>query len=326
MRSRWTRARSSTSGCGSGWSILASGSVVNLVLAFVIFTVIALVAQPVYSVRLANVIPDSPAAEAGLVGGQFIEYELHEVLDEDGDPTGEVIPYAVYDETGDTILAIDGQSFAVFDDYARAASDGVEDFRIAPLEYLADRPSQTVTITVQHADGSVEDVEATLRTAAEIAAGEGALGFQPGAYDYEQASNDLGDAMVIGFEQTVATSTLVLKAVGNIVVGLLSGSGEALNDVAGPVGMVGAVGTVREGLPPVFLLWFVGLISANLGVINLLPIPPLDGSRMVMGVVQAASGNRVSPAAERLVYFTGWVALMLFLVAVTFNDVGRLFG
>jgi regulator of sigma E protease len=84
------------------------------------------------------------------------------------------------------------------------------------------------------------------------------------------------------------------------------------------------VGSVRTELPPVFLLWFVGLISANLAVINLLPIPPLDGSRMVMGIVQAASGNRVSPGTERLVYFTGWVVLMLFLVLVTFSDIQRL--
>jgi regulator of sigma E protease len=88
--------------------------------------------------------------------------------------------------------------------------------------------------------------------------------------------------------------------------------------------MVGVIGDVRTALPPVFMLWFIGLISANLGVINLLPIPPLDGSRMVMAAVQAASGNRVSPATERLVYFTGWVALMVFIVVVTFSDIQRL--
>ena len=57
-----------------------------------------------------------------------------------------------------------------------------------------------------------------------------------------------------------------------------------------------------------FLLWFVGLLSANLAVINMLPFPPIDGGRMAMALVQAATGNRVSPAAERLVYLTGFVA------------------
>jgi len=90
------------------------------------------------------------------------------------------------------------------------------------------------------------------------------------------------------------------------------------------VGMVGVVGGVREALPPVFMLWFVGLISANLAVINALPIPPLDGSRALMAVVQRLSGDRISASTERLVYFTGWVALMLFIVVVTIGDIQRL--
>jgi regulator of sigma E protease len=108
-------------------------------------------------------------------------------------------------------------------------------------------------------------------------------------------------------------------------VGIVSGTGDGIDDVAGPVGMVGVIGDVRTALPPIFMLWFVGLISANLAVINLLPIPPLDGSRMVMAIVQKLSGDRVSATTERLIYFTGWVALMVFLVIVTFSDIQRLF-
>ena len=60
--------------------------------------------------------------------------------------------------------------------------------------------------------------------------------------------------------------------------------------------MVGVVGDVRGRLPPVFLLWFVGLLSANLAVINILPIPPLDGGRHAHGAWSSAlSGDRVSP-------------------------------
>lgn len=302
--------------------ILVSGSFVNLIIAWLIFTFIAFAAQPVWKVQVASISPDSPAEAAGLVGGQFLEQREFEVRDEDGQLTGEVIEYDVYDESGDTIVAIDGQTFPVFDDMAQAQAEGV---RAGPVQYLADHPEQTVTVTVEHADGTVEDVEATLRSAEDIEAGLGALGFQVQAYDYGEQQNGLVDAMVIGLERTVETSTLVLRAVGNIVVGLLSGSGDALGEVAGPVGMVDLVGEVRTLAPPVFMLFFVALISANLGVINLLPIPPLDGSRMVMGVVQALTGNRVSPAAERLVYFSGWVLLMVFMVVVTFSDIQGIF-
>ncbi len=299
-------------------AILVSGAGVNFAIAWIIFTMVAFAAEPIWKVPIDKVLPDSPAAAVGLVGGEYVETRTFEVT-ENGAPTGEVVEYDVHDGTGDRIVAIDGQTFPVFDDLADAAAN---EGRRAPLRYLSERPSETVVLTVEHADGTVEEVEATLRSAAEIAAGQGALGFQPAlVWDFDEQQNGLLESAAIGLRMTAETSTLILEAVGGLVVGLFSGSGEGLDDVAGPVGMVNVIGTVRTELPAVFLIWFIGLISANLAVINLLPIPPLDGSRMVMAVVQRLSGNRVSPATERLVYFTGWVALMVFLVVVTIGDI-----
>jgi regulator of sigma E protease len=301
--------------------ILFAGVAVNFVLAWVIFALIAFVAQPTWKVQLADVTPGSPAEAVGLVGGQVIEQREIEVIDADGNPTGEFQTVDIFDDSGDTILAIDGRTFPVFDDMSNAdAADG----RIAPIKYLADRPGETVTLTIERADGTSVDVEATLRSAEEIAAGEGALGFRPGQYSFGEQQNGPLDSVVIGLRRTVETSTLILRAVGGLIVSIFDGPDDALDDIAGPVGMIDIMGQVRVAFPPVFLLWFVGLLSANLAVINLLPIPPLDGSRMVMGVVQAVSGNRVSPEAERLVYFTGWLALMAFLIWVTISDIGRL--
>ena len=53
-------------------------------------------------------------------------------------------------------------------------------------------------------------------------------------------------------------------------------------------------------MPPVFLLWLVGLLSANLAVINVLPFPPLDGGRAAGAIIQRVSNNRIGEAAERL--------------------------
>ncbi len=301
--------------------ILSAGVIVNFVLAWVIFTLIALFAQPTWKVQLANVSPDSPAERAGLVGGQVLEHRLFTVTDEDGEPTGEVIPYDVYDDSGDMIIAIDSQAFPVFDDMANADA---EDGRIAPIQYLADRPGQTVALTIEHADGTITEAEATLRSAEEIEAGLGALGFQPGRYGFGEQPNGIVDSVVIGLEQTIETSTLIVRAVAGIFLSIFDGPDDALDGVAGPLGMIDIVGQVRVAFPPVFLLWFVGMLSANLFVINLLPIPPLDGSRMVMAVAKAASGNRISPETERLIYFAGWVALMAFLVWVTISDISRL--
>ena len=79
-------------------------------------------------------------------------------------------------------------------------------------------------------------------------------------------------------------------------------------------------------LPPVFLIWLVGLLSANLAVINALPFPPMDGGRIAIALVQAVSRNRLSPATERMVYLTGFVMLMALLVWVTAQDISRLVG
>ncbi|HZW00042.1 MAG TPA: site-2 protease family protein, partial [Candidatus Deferrimicrobium sp.] len=130
-------------------------------------------------------------------------------------------------------------------------------------------------------------------------------------------------SMAIGLQRTVEASTLILRGVGELIASLFQGPGAEL-PVAGPLGIVDLVGGVRESAPPVILLWLVGLLSANLAVFNILPFPPMDGGRMTMALVQAASRNRVSPTAERLVYLTGFVMLMTLLVIVTWSDIQRM--
>ena len=312
-------AFSNRSLCTRLW-ILFAGVAVNFVLAWLIFTLIAFAAQPIWKVRVADVQAGSPAAAAGLIGGEYLQTVMVPDIDADGQPIE--VPVDVFDASGDAIVAVDGQAFPVFDDLSQTDTAGP--VRPGLLAYISGRPSETVVLTVERADGTTDEVEATTRSATAIAANEGALGFQIQGYEFGSQQNGIGESMVIGLERTVETSTLILRALGNIVVGIFSGTGEGLDEVAGPVGMVSVIGDVRTSLPPVFLLWFVGLISANLAVLNALPIPPLDGSRAVMAIVQRLSGNRISATTERLVYLTGWVALMIFIVIVTLGDIQRI--
>jgi regulator of sigma E protease len=305
---------------GTRLRILIAGVVVNFVLAWLIFTLIAMFAEPTWKVRLGEVLPGSPAAAAGLVGGEFVETREFPALDEEGNPTDGVVEIDVYDDSGELITAIDGTTFPVFDDMASAdAADG----RIAPIQYLAERPGETVVLSVERADGSTDEVDVTLRSPEDVAAGMGALGFRQGTSAFGSRQYGFVESAVIGFERTVETSTLILRGIGDLVVGIFTDPGEPLQ-VAGPVGIVSVVGEVREALPPVFLVYFVALLSVNLAVINILPFPPMDGGRITMALVQAVSGNRVSPAAERMVYLTGFVLLMMLLVWVTISDVSRL--
>ena len=303
---------------GTRLRILLAGVVVNFALAWLIFTLIALMAQPIWHIRVGAVDLGSPAASAGLIGGQVTgQTEVQPILDENDEIVGYTEPRDIYDASGDLILAVDGRLFPVFDDLT------VEDGAVGPIRHLVERAGETVTLTVARPDGSVEDIAVTLRSPEELSAEVGALGVTYGR-EYGETQNGIVESAATGLERTVEASTLILRGVAELVGALLQPGSEL--PVAGPLGITDLVGDVRESLPPVFLVWFVGLLSANLAVINILPFPPMDGGRITMALVQAASRNRVSPAAERLVYLTGFVMLMTLLVVVTVADIQRING
>ncbi|HEY5519591.1 MAG TPA: site-2 protease family protein [Candidatus Limnocylindrales bacterium] len=275
-------------------SILLAGVVMNILLAFVIFTGIALLSDPVANVRVAQVQPNSPAASVGLVGGQKTG------TDAQGNPT--------FDNTGDVITAIDGRLFPIFDQVDQPTPS---------LTYLRAHAGQQVTLTIQSADGSTRHVPVTLRVPASPDQGTLGILVQP---DLVQASitHDPVSAVELGARRTVDAATLILRGLGDLVSNITN------PPVSGPVGIVSDIGVVRQSLPPVYLIWFIGLLSANLAVVNVLPFPPLDGGRVAVSVIQAATGNRIGAAAERLVYLTGFILLMALLAWITYFDIQRL--
>lgn len=105
----------------------------------------------------------------------------------------------------------------------------------------------------------------------------------------------------------------------------------SVNDVSGPVGIVKTIGDTydeskTEGIYMVFInmLNIAILLSANLGVMNLLPIPALDGGRLVFLIVEAIRRKRIDPDKEGMVHFVGLVLLMLLMVFVMVNDIRQL--
>ena len=113
---------------------------------------------------------------------------------------------------------------------------------------------------------------------------------------------------------------------------MLVTGGVTLNDMSGPVGLVDAIGdsyeeSVSYGYYAAFLqmLYISILISANLGVMNLLPLPALDGGRLVFLIVEAIRGKKVDPDKEGMVHFVGLMLLMLLMVVVMFNDIRKIF-
>ena len=138
--------------------------------------------------------------------------------------------------------------------------------------------------------------------------------------DFKVKANDCTIANIIpySFKRTVTTARLIWIS----LIDMISGK-YGFNDIQGPVGIVTAIG---EASDQSFsdLLDFMMLITVNVGIFNLLPLPALDGGRLVFIIVEMIRRKPVPPEKEGLVHFIGFAALMLLMVAVTFNDIVRL--
>jgi regulator of sigma E protease len=99
----------------------------------------------------------------------------------------------------------------------------------------------------------------------------------------------------------------------------------SMKEVSGPIGMGKAVSDVAKSSGFLGILSITAFLSINLGVLNLLPIPALDGSRILFTFVELLRGKPVDQEKEAMVHFIGFVLLMLLMVVVMFNDVLKLF-
>lgn len=114
--------------------------------------------------------------------------------------------------------------------------------------------------------------------------------------------------------------------------GMMISGGVSVNDVSGPVGIVNVIGdsyeqSVSYGVIQTFLqmLYICVFLSANLGVMNLLPIPALDGGRLVFLIIEAIRGKKINPEKEGMVHLVGMMLLFGLMIVVMFNDIRKLF-
>ena len=96
-----------------------------------------------------------------------------------------------------------------------------------------------------------------------------------------------------------------------------------LNNLQGPVGIVTVISESAQesGFDIGFLLEIAMLISVNVGIFNLLPLPALDGGRLVFLIIEAIRKKPMKPETEGMIHFAGFALLMLLMLFVTFNDV-----
>ena len=135
----------------------------------------------------------------------------------------------------------------------------------------------------------------------------------------ERRSEPLWQAVSSSVRQTGQTLVLFKNEVSRWI-------GGSRPQLAGPIGIAQITGdAARGGVSP--LLFWTALLSLNLAIINLLPIPMLDGGRILFVLLELVrGGRRISAERERLVHLIGFVALMGLIVAVSLNDISRLIG
>ena len=96
-----------------------------------------------------------------------------------------------------------------------------------------------------------------------------------------------------------------------------------MDEISGPVGIAQVTGEIA-GLGIIPLLTFAAVLSLNLAIMNILPIPALDGGRLFFIAIEVVRrGKRIPPQREALAHATGFALLMLMFVAVTYNDILR---
>lgn len=118
-----------------------------------------------------------------------------------------------------------------------------------------------------------------------------------------------------------------VKSLGLLITGKFG-----IKDMSGPVGVVDYIGETYEASRSegALMTWMnmfnmIILLSANLGVMNLLPIPALDGGRLVFLIIEAIRGKAINREAEGMVHFVGLMLLMVLMVFVMYNDISKLF-
>ncbi len=209
-------------------------------------------------------------------------------------------------KVGDVITAVNGKKIATGKEFSQYFKENPLQDKAVQITYERDGVEQTIEVTpTLYSDGY------TIGTKINYA---------------REKTNVLG---VIKYSAVEVKYWIVstIQGLGQLVRGRVS-----TDDIAGPVGIFNMIGeTYQESRSEGTLFVFINLayisilLSANLGVMNLLPIPALDGGRLVFLFIELLRGKPIDQNKEGLVHMIGLVALMILMVFVMFNDISRLF-
>jgi regulator of sigma E protease len=259
--------------------VLVAGPLMNVIVAFVLYTIIATnVGITTYQdgLRVSEVYPNTPAAAAGL--------QTDDVVLSIGD-SGIITPES---EIGPVAQRFVGQ----------------------PIDMKIVRNDQAKTLTIVPGPWSIDGKTSPA-----------GFGFSYAQNATNQPATGLG-AIQYGFETTVRVTGLMVNGLLTWF-GSLIGTSPAMEGagVTGIVGMARGTGEIIEMQGWIGYLNWMAIISLNLAIFNLLPIPALDGSHIMFALIEGIRRKRIPLEYESRVHFAGFAILMALMVVVTISDI-----
>ena len=302
--------------------VLCAGSAVNLIFPIVVFTALFALPHEVPSGRvvITAVAPGSPAEEAGITSGDAIiavdgnELDTHadlvqRVMSSLGEPTELTIQRGVF-VPGSSAPQPTSSSHEIVTLVPRVKPPELKvvDQVVDPTREVSLADARRYQIGLQVGD--------TLT--------QGAMGVMIGTFDTTMVERDysLVQAVPKSFQQMWSVLTLTQTSITRWA------SGGPDPGLSGPVGIARITGQVAErvdevGISP--LLQLTAIISISLGIVNLLPIPALDGGRLMFVVIEFLRGGKpISPRREGMAHLIGFIVLIGLIVVISYFDVVRL--
>ncbi|MFZ1757625.1 MAG: RIP metalloprotease RseP [Streptococcus suis] len=199
--------------------------------------------------------------------------------------------------TGDKILSVNGDATDSYIEVATIISKAAEDATTAPSFDLVvehDGATKNVTVTAEKVDGTYR------------------IGISP------ILKTGFIDKIVGGFQEAGATALLIVTALKNLIANF------DVKQLGGPVAIYKVSAQAAEfGLASV--LGLMAMLSINLGIFNLIPIPALDGGKIVMNILEAIRRKPLKPETESYITLAGVAVMVVLMIVVTWNDIIRVF-
>ena len=212
-------------------------------------------------------------------------------------------------KVGDTITEVNGQSVSTWTGF---------------VEKIKESNGQELTLKVNR-DGSIQEVKVTPKEeVTKNKKGEEVKTYKVGIGKYQETKKGFVDSIKYGLQETLHYDTLIFTAINNLFVSLFTG-GFSLNQLGGPVAIYEmSSSAAKSGL--VTTLQWTGILSVNLGLMNLIPIPVLDGGRIIFVIYEAIFKKPINKKAQYYMTITFGLLMVALMLAVTWNDIQRLFG